>query len=617
MLAGGQLPPEALGPPSPARGSAGLDPPHPPRRARLGKAMARKSITPGDTSTMLLMCRPGPSTPTPPPPPPHHSHAAPHDQVKSEQDSGDEVILLDSPGAKMAPIDLSSSEDNCTDNKSEKDCVILRSEENDEIIDLSLETKKENTDTADVPSMRLKNTSNTAPEVQALKEHNTDVSIISCDNLKKSSDVKPKTGTKRRCSKLEIDMEVDMDDSLAANGIGEHVKLQKRQKVSLTNQLAKKNSMVRSYKDLIKKNEKVFKLNNGKRQLNTIKTEKKSPGKGMTLMDSDRSLPKRLPNKRKSTSPSVRDSPVNKRKRFGSTLLKPADKRMTRVTEDVPEIEKPRETCKKSIIASVPKSKSVILLDDLIMKNNIDRVIESVVKNAPVAAVTSCEPNPAVLFSPTTRSPAKSPGTSTLKPKKGHTDIEDTAAVTPKSRTVLNINNNVVKKSSESEISVPLPKVERKLSTDKRGRTKSKSPAAIHRISEKKQKEPVKAKIAESQVKEPPQHTKAESAKTKKATKAIGKGLGKRKGKSSEVMEIAEIGQGVEVFRDMPLLRRGPQGPRWSNGWAWEGEPQLSKVYTNVSKALVLSLPLEVHHKNGHLQKVLEILAKKCHNLME
>ncbi|XP_022826906.1 uncharacterized protein LOC111356679 isoform X4 [Spodoptera litura] len=175
-------PAEALGPPSPARGSAGACAPQPPpvapRRARLGKAMARRSLVGDDTGLLL-------STPQPP-------------LLVHHSDADDDVLAISPP--TCAPIDLSSSDERSTP-----------------LVDV----KKEN----EGP------TYNTArkPEAQALREHNS-TTVMDANIVPDAA-----KAVKRRYSKpkLEIDMkDTQLEESCKTNGIGEHVKLQKRRKVS-------------------------------------------------------------------------------------------------------------------------------------------------------------------------------------------------------------------------------------------------------------------------------------------------------------------------------------------------------------------------------------------------
>ncbi|XP_045520314.1 uncharacterized protein LOC123711655 [Pieris brassicae] len=175
----GDLPgPEALGPPSPARGSAGICAPQPPpiapRRARLGKEMARRSLAGDDTTTLLMP------------------------QPSSQQEMDDDVLAISPPIS--APIDLSSSDERSTP-----------------LVDV----KKENEGPTYAPCRK--------PDAQALREHN---STMALSETAGTDSAKP---SKRRHSKskLEIEMkDVQLEDVCKTNGIGEHVKLQKRRKVS-------------------------------------------------------------------------------------------------------------------------------------------------------------------------------------------------------------------------------------------------------------------------------------------------------------------------------------------------------------------------------------------------
>ncbi|XP_053608759.1 uncharacterized protein Hers isoform X2 [Plodia interpunctella] len=174
-------PAEALGPPSPARGSAGVCAPQPPpvapRRARLGKDMARRSLA-GDDTAGLLLTAPQPSA--------HNS------------DADDDVLEISPP--LCAPIDLSSSDERSTP-----------------LVDI----KKENEGPTNALSRK--------PDALALREHNCTAVL---ETLEAADAAK---AVKRRYSrpKLEIDMkDTQLEESCKTNGIGEHVKLQKRRKVS-------------------------------------------------------------------------------------------------------------------------------------------------------------------------------------------------------------------------------------------------------------------------------------------------------------------------------------------------------------------------------------------------
>ncbi|VVC89534.1 unnamed protein product [Leptidea sinapis] len=272
---------EALGPPSPARGSAGICAPQPPpiapRRARLGKAMARKSLV-GDDTALLL------STPQRP---------------CSQQNDGDDDVLAISPPL-CAPIDLSSSDERTTP-----------------LVDV----KKEN----EGPTFALSRKA----DAQALKEHNT--SNLS-DTVPPVEITKP---VKRRYSrpKLEIEMkDVQLDDVCKTNGIGEHVKLQKRRKVSGDQtDSPKPETIVKEPKRRTSQNKKSLEKKSNKRRSDTVVTEPKA--KKMPLESTINN------DQRVQILPIIQDN-----------ILVPED-----------------PYCLK------PKNKSAVVLDNLIKKNSVER----------------------------------------------------------------------------------------------------------------------------------------------------------------------------------------------------------------------------------------------------
>ncbi|XP_050668820.1 uncharacterized protein LOC126968060 [Leptidea sinapis] len=272
---------EALGPPSPARGSAGICAPQPPpiapRRARLGKAMARKSLV-GDDTALLL------STPQRP---------------CSQQNDGDDDVLAISPPL-CAPIDLSSSDERTTP-----------------LVDV----KKEN----EGPTFALSRKA----DAQALKEHNT--SNLS-DTVAPAEITKP---VKRRYSrpKLEIEMkDVQLDDVCKTNGIGEHVKLQKRRKVSGDQtDSPKPETIVKEPKRRTSQNKKSLEKKSNKRKSDTVVTEPKA--KKMPLESTINN------DQRVQILPIIQDN-----------ILVPED-----------------PYCLK------PKNKSAVVLDNLIKKNSVER----------------------------------------------------------------------------------------------------------------------------------------------------------------------------------------------------------------------------------------------------
>ncbi|CAH2229036.1 jg5004 [Pararge aegeria aegeria] len=290
-------PTEALGPPSPARGAcAPQPPPSAPRRARLGKAMARRSLAGEDTG--LLISNPQSTT--------------------INQDVDDDVLAISPP--ICAPIDLSSSDERSTP-----------------LVDV----KKENEGPTYATSRKT--------DTQALREHNSTTALI--DALDSTDAAK---AVKRRYSKpkLEIEMkDVQLEDACKTNGIGEHVKLQKRRKVSgdQTN-VPRIETITKEPKKKSTQNKRMQKTSPGdkkahKRKSDTIHTEPKN---------------KKL----------IIDKGVNEDLRFANIAAVPDD-----------------DLCMK------PKTKSALLLDNLIKKNSIDRLD---------AKASDAKLNPAELFLPPT-----------------------------------------------------------------------------------------------------------------------------------------------------------------------------------------------------------------------
>ncbi|CAG4945488.1 unnamed protein product [Parnassius apollo] len=275
-------PAEALGPPSPARGSAGACAPQPPpiapRRARLGKAMARRTLAGDDTG--LLLSAPQPSL-------------APH------SDADDDVLAISPP--ICAPIDLSSSDERSTP-----------------LVDV----KKENEGPTSYTTPRK-------ADAQALREHNSATTI---------PDVPDATDTnkavKRRYSKpkLEIDMkDIQLDESCKTNGIGEHVKLQKRRKVSGD-------------------------------QADNVRIET------VTIEPKRKTTPS---TKRAPRTPPV-EKKLLKRKLENSTNGPKAKKALIEtIADEDPRLKNVAAVADEPCI-KIPKTKSALLLDNLIRKNSID-----------------------------------------------------------------------------------------------------------------------------------------------------------------------------------------------------------------------------------------------------
>lgn len=314
-------PAEALGPPSPARGSAGACAPQPPpvapRRARLGKAMARRTLAGDDTGFLM-------STPQQPP----HS------------DADDDVLAISPP--ICVPIDLSSSDERSTP-----------------LVDV----KKENEGPTYTPPRKV--------DAQALREHNSTTALSEIPDLTEAN-----KAVKRRYSKpkLEIDIrDIQLDDTCKTNGIGEHVKLQKRRKVS------------GDHTDIVRI-ETVTKEAKKKTTPSTKKTPKSPPAV-------KKNLKRRLEN--------IVSRPKAKKGLIEAIDEDPRLKNVAAVTE---------EPCIKKT-----KTKSALLLDNLIRKNSIDSK----------GYASDKELNPAELF---------------LSPNENV--IQNVAKKT------LNINNNVVENTA-------------------------------------------------------------------------------------------------------------------------------------------------------------------------
>lgn len=271
-------PTEAVGPPSPARGAcAPQPPPVAPRRARLGKAMARRSLAGDDTGLLL-------SVPKPP--------------TVNHTDADDDVLALSPP--ICAPIDLSSSDERSTP-----------------LVDV----KKENEGPTYLTSRKT--------ETQALREHNSGTALTESVDVTESA-----KAVKRRYSKpkLEIEMkDVKLDEACKTNGIGEHVKLQKRRKVS-----------------------------GEQTNVTQIETVTKVPKKKGTRKTSKTSPADKKPHKRKSERDLTLNEPKSK-KMFIETTNND-DPRLMNIA-----------AVSDNVLCIKPKTKSALLLDKLIKKNSIDR----------------------------------------------------------------------------------------------------------------------------------------------------------------------------------------------------------------------------------------------------
>lgn len=311
-------PTEALGPPSPARGSAGVCAPQPPpvapRRARLGKAMARRSLAGDDTGLLLSVPQPSQA---------HHS------------DADDDVMAISPP--ICAPIDLSSSDERSTP-----------------LVDV----KKENEGPTCATSRK--------PDAQALREHNCSAAV---SETTENTDAAKAVKRRHSRPKLEIDMiDTQLEESCKTNGIGEHVKLQKRRKVSGDQAPITRIETV------------------------TKETKKRTP----------------QTNKRKPKSPTEKKS---LKRRLDSAATSPKAKRMLMESIDESSRLKNVAAIPEDLTTTKPKTKSALLLDNLIRKNSVDAK----------GYTSDKELNPAELFLPSSE------------------NVSQTC-----SKKTLNINNNIV-----------------------------------------------------------------------------------------------------------------------------------------------------------------------------
>ncbi|KAL4715650.1 hypothetical protein ACJJTC_006229 [Scirpophaga incertulas] len=594
-------PAEPIGPPSPARGSAGACAPQPPpaapRRARLGKAMARRSLAGDDTGLLLSV---------PPPLIPH-------------TDTDDDVLAISPP--ICGPIDLSSSDERSTP-----------------LVDV----KKEN----EGPTNSLTRKT----DAQALREHNC--TAVSGQN---DSTVTAKA-VKRRYSKpkLEIDMkDTQLEDGCKTNGIGEHVKLQKRRKVSgepdvrqetITKEPRKKTSSPtkKSCKTSAEKKSVKRKLenNNGPKTKKTLiefsgvtedprlhnpaaiidNTSPKSQSKikkaesinvpkvkklvtGVLEMDD-----KRLQNPATVVDDSASKSQPKIKKIDNVIALKPI-----KPLDDFPGTESPRlksitEVIDESAPKSQPKTKSALLLDNLIRKNSIDR---------PDSKGFGSETlNPAELF---------------LEP--------DENIIQGNSKKTLNINNNVVESKSSPTVNSVRPNTIAAVSQLLGKKLVNKNTCKVDKVDSKishtkavlntkvddvvkndeieKQTENIESVVKETPKidaieKLPFKAPKARLVRDPEAVKRAKLHAGEMKGKVEKpkllvkkpvfkvdeaacVVEEAcsrglEVGRGRRrrsggARRRRALLPPPPPDaeprapPRWSNGWNFDGEHYLSKVY--------------------------------------
>ncbi|XP_028174510.1 uncharacterized protein LOC114363087 isoform X2 [Ostrinia furnacalis] len=536
-------PAEPIGPPSPARGSAGACAPQPPpaapRRARLGKDMARKSLAGDDTGLLLS----APQAPL----------------LVHSSDADDDVMAISPP--VCAPIDLSSSDERSTP-----------------LVDV----KKEN----EGPTNALLRKT----DALALREHNC--TAVSEQNMDVTDSAK---AVKRRYSrpKLEIDMkDTQLEDGCKTNCIGEHVKLQKRRKVS------------------------------GEQTDVRLETITKEPKK------------KTSPAKRVPKTPSTEKKPL-KRKLESVAAGSRAKKALVETANEDPRL-KNVAAVPEDLAVPKPKTKSALLLDNLIRKNSIDR--------PDAKGLSERNLNPAELF----LSPDENVAQSCAKKTNINNNVVDSAnapvnGVRP--NTIAAVSQLIGKKLAYKN-PCKVEKIDSNITHNLKSvlkRPTVKSSDDDCKPSERRSSEdcvvvPEKSEEAVKDV-EVPKEDKVEAEKPK--AKAVlktdaeesqkrseveeetekDKGKGKRKGKgelkdkvvkllvskkpglkadeaalvvedacttSGSVRRTRRRRSGLVVRRQRrppapppPPASEPRAPPRWSNGWSFDGEHYLSKVYLN------------------------------------
>ncbi|XP_030745713.1 bromodomain-containing protein 4-like isoform X2 [Sitophilus oryzae] len=347
-------PASATGPPSPARGSAGMPPGgmppppspagasyHPPpvaapkqesqspeateckveqkRKARVGKAMVRSNMQ----STMLLMCNPK------------------QDYVKRE---------IESPKDKE---ELHKKEE---ENVKENDKGVAQIPEacqtttctNEECQDLVQEVKLSQT-----------------PEVTETVIGPTEIPSAKSDFIEESPTVTPLTETPT--------LEEPLPPCIAT--VAENVKVKNmKRKQSMTKDqvpevILEKKKKMSSYKDYIKKHTNCFKISNGKRKL----VSKEANKVRIPKTKQKTSMKKKLNASKEQTN--------NRRIKVNSKMPLTENNGLTQKTNK-------KESSKKKGLKNIPIIKTAVkVLDNLIAKNNIDKTIEEVVSEYSKAEV--------------------------------------------------------------------------------------------------------------------------------------------------------------------------------------------------------------------------------------
>jgi hypothetical protein len=350
-------PASATGPPSPARGSAGMPPPPSPagatyqppppapkheessecnpvekkRKARVGKAMVRNNMAAAiQPNTMLLMCNP--------------SQRSFPGEVKRE---------IESPKEK----ETEAKKEVCSDDEIKASKILLQNPEEPEVKNIE----------------RI-------PEPQNLKKEE------SCDEKEEES----------------VDEELMLKEELppCVNTVAENVKVKNmKRKISMSKEKkgeedASSPKKVKvepkypngSYKDLIKKDTTTVKINNGKRKLIT---ENADGSVKKTKAKSKKQAGKRKlsPTKEEETTPNKRLKQTKPLTASNQQNAKQYSKENKNKAEPVLiENKEPQKKCNKKlpVNSKTVKKLAPAILDSLIAKNSIDRTIDSVISESSV-----------------------------------------------------------------------------------------------------------------------------------------------------------------------------------------------------------------------------------------
>lgn len=340
-----QEPASVNGPPSPARGSAGMPPPPSPagatyqpvstpkqeetnpsptteqkpdvpekvrKKARVGKNMVRNTIASNFTyrqteNTLLLMC---------------HSTAA----VKREALSPENIIEKQVPSIQITPVE-DSAETMVTSTEVEKETVVIT------VIQEGKEQSKDSPDTTTNEEGLQADNVETSTKVEVEKDDVVE-STVSEEEPIKEVEEKEDGGMKR---KLSVDQE------------NNNVPTPKKQKSS--------------YKDLINKNPSTIQISNGRRKLNSPNKTKISPAK---------------PKKPKIVSKGT----LSVKRKLETTIGANKKQRRILMASTLPNTE---QNLKQKIQKGEIKKTAPEVLDKLLSLSSIDRTIDNVIKNCMAA----------------------------------------------------------------------------------------------------------------------------------------------------------------------------------------------------------------------------------------